>query len=204
MPFCNSATVSLMETTIDQNCVKSLDDRAGFHALYGFASLYIPFKQGICQRYEPATNGTFCITIMTESLNDYAKKHKNKNKKASGWEIFWNTTELGKYVDGMPKSMLCTPCNKAMINPMNKFVSVHQLTLDPEVVAWVRSLQEDIQKHCGPQFVDAIGPPPDDVATPRSAAISSFSSLSVISLGYPYVISIISGFALLYCYSSLP
>ncbi|KAF9572185.1 hypothetical protein EC968_010192 [Mortierella alpina] len=156
MPFCSASAVALMEKTINQNCIESIDDSESLQWLYRFASLYVPFKQGICQRFEPATNGTFCITIFTESMEIYAKQHPSQK----GWRIYENSTEMDNYVDQMPASMICTPCNKLMINPMIQFVTVRQLTLPADIIAWVRGLQSGIERRCGAgKYGGAIGWP---------------------------------------------
>ncbi|KAF9947590.1 hypothetical protein BGZ72_010434 [Mortierella alpina] len=169
MPFCSTSAVNLIETTLNKNCVDNLDDASTFTWFYRFASLYVPFKQGICQRFEPATNGTFCITIFTESMNTFAKENPSK----SGWKIYENSTEADLYVEEMPASMICTPCNKLMINPMIHFVTLRQLTLPADIVAWVRGLQDGIERRCGAGFVDGIGPPPPEEQTSDAAGVPS-------------------------------
>ncbi|KAI8352799.1 hypothetical protein B0O80DRAFT_83300 [Mortierella sp. GBAus27b] len=212
LPFCSPQTVSLIENTLNQNCVNSTEDQDDNNWFFGFASLYVPFKQGMCQRVGLASatapppplapgearNGTFCIAILTESLQAYLKDHPptvnytapttttaattatspfptlslpssapsavpkpNKKPKGEpeGWAILGNTTRLREYIQGMPNDTLCTPCNKAMINPLNRFVAARQLSLDTAIVAWVRTLQSEVEKKCGEAFVDGIGPP---------------------------------------------
>ncbi|KAF9968314.1 hypothetical protein BGZ70_004955 [Mortierella alpina] len=175
MPFCSASAVALIDKTLSQNCAESPDDIESLQWLYRFASLYVPFKQGICQRFEPATNGTFCITIFAEAMNTYADQHPDR----LDWKIFENSTEMDRYVDQMPSSMLCTPCNKLMISPMIQFVIVQQLALPTDNVAWVRGVQSGIEKRCGAGFVDGIGPPPPvDQTSDASSLVFSPSSCS--------------------------
>jgi hypothetical protein len=207
LPFCSPQTVSLMENTLNQNCVNNTQDQDDNNWLFGVASLYVPFKQGMCQRVgaqqqppqppqppppqpssspssspvpPPPDNGTFCITLLTESINAYVKQHPTEH----GWDILGNTTELRQYLDGMPEESLCTPCNKAMINPLNRFVAARQLTLDPDIFTWAKTLQAEVSRRCGEGFVDGIGPP--DVSVP-SHAISSFRAKRQSVLSIPWI-----------------
>ncbi|KAI1315868.1 hypothetical protein EDD11_000244 [Mortierella claussenii] len=194
MPFCNSATVALMENTVNQNCANSTEDAEANYWLYGVASLYVPFKQGMCQRVQhPPTNGTFCATILTETLDTYTKHHPNKK----GWDLFDNATQLQQYLDAIPPPLLCTDCNKAMLNPLDNFVSVHQLSIDPAIVAWVRSLQASVQRKCGDDFIDDILPPPPQTSTahhtafPRWTTFFSISGMSAWSGGLSIAVLIL-------------
>ncbi|KAF9188509.1 hypothetical protein BGZ51_000546 [Haplosporangium sp. Z 767] len=184
MPFCSTTTVALIENTMSQNCAESTEDVEGIQWLYGFAALYVPFKQGICQRADSSSNSTYCITILTESLNAYVAKNPTKH----GWDIFNDTDELQRYVDSMPNDMLCTPCNKAMINPLYRFIAVHQLTVEFEVIEWFRVLQVKIHDRCGASFVDGIAAPPPSTPTAlnSSLSLSSFfrDALSIVGVGF--------------------
>lgn len=164
LPNCSPATVTLIENTINQNCVNTSDDYTSMQAVYGAASLYVPLKQGLCQRIDPPKNGTFCLTVFTESLQQYIKKHPQ----IKNWDVFLNQTLFGDYVASMPNSMLCTDCNKAMITPVISFVSIRQLNLDANVVAWVRGIQFMIQKRCGATFVNGVAPIPSSAPTPSN------------------------------------
>ncbi|KAI7824418.1 hypothetical protein BC939DRAFT_450296 [Gamsiella multidivaricata] len=194
MPFCSAPTVSLMENTMNQNCAETTDDIDSNHWFYGFASLYVPFKQGMCQRVQtPPTNGTFCVTLLTESLNAYVAKHPNKK----GWDILANSTEMQQYVDGIPTSMLCTACNKAMINPLMNFVEVRQLALDPVVVSWASSLGNGIQERCGEDFLSHMPPlaqqslTPNDAYALRSSSSWRRSSLPAVWIAVLYLSTVI-------------
>ncbi|KAF9933190.1 hypothetical protein BGZ67_004375 [Mortierella alpina] len=193
MPFCSTSAVALIEKTINQNCIEKSDDAEAFQWLYRFASLYVPFKQGICQRFEPATNGTFCITLFTESMNTYAEQHPSQK----GWKIYENSTEVDSYVDQMPASMICTPCNKLMINPMIQFVTVRQLTLPADIVAWVRGLQSGIERRCGAGFVDGIGPPPpvDQTSDASSSVFLPSTQECYHALSIASVVALLAGLA---------
>ncbi|KAG0262333.1 hypothetical protein BG011_000086 [Mortierella polycephala] len=184
MPFCSTTTVALIENTMSQNCAESTEDEEGIRWLYGLAALYVPFKQGICQQDDSSTDSTYCITVLTESLNAYVAKNPTEH----GWDIFNDTDELQRYIDGMPSDMLCTPCNKAMINPMYRFIAVNQLTVELEVIEFFRLLHVKIQSRCGASFVENIAAPPP--ATPTalnsSLSLSSFfrDALSLVAVGF--------------------
>ncbi|KAF9549772.1 hypothetical protein EC957_002837 [Mortierella hygrophila] len=147
-PICPQPAVALIENTFNQNCINSTDpeEQAGANWLFGISSLYIPLKEGMCQTVSP-TNGTFCVTTLTENLISYSNK-KNSGKKFS-WDLFLNGTQMQQWVDSVPSSLLCTPCTQSMFNPLEQYVSVHQLSLDPYVVAWVRFLLIQISRKCG-------------------------------------------------------
>ncbi|KAF8944860.1 hypothetical protein BGZ47_003619 [Haplosporangium gracile] len=157
-PICSQATVALIENTINQNCINSTDpeEQAGTNWLYGVSSLYIPLKEGMCQTVSP-TNGTFCITTLTQSLISYSNK-KNPGKKFS-WDLFLNGTQMQQWIDSVPSSLLCTPCTQSMVNPLDQYVSLHQLSLDPYVVAWVRFFQAQVSRKCGEGFINALPSP---------------------------------------------
>ncbi|KAK5821783.1 hypothetical protein F5H01DRAFT_337915 [Linnemannia elongata] len=186
-PICSQPTVALIENTINQNCINSTDpeEQAGTNWLYGVSSLYIPLKEGMCQTVSP-TNGTFCVTTLTQNLISYSNK-KNPGKKFS-WDLFLNGTQMQQWVDSVPSSLVCTPCTQSMLNPLDRYVSVHQLSLDPYVVAWVRFLQTQVSRKCGEGFIDALPPPtppPVDSSSPSSLLYSwgfvVIASLSLVS-----------------------
>ncbi|KAF9132250.1 hypothetical protein BGW39_000502 [Mortierella sp. 14UC] len=160
-PLCNPTTVALIENTIDQNCINTTDteEQAGTKWLYGVSSLYIPLKEGMCQTVSP-TNGTFCVTTLTQNLIAYSnsKTPGNKGKKFS-WDMMLNGTQLQRWIDSVPSALICTPCTQSMVNPLDRYVSVHQLSLDPYVVAWVRFLQAQVTRKCGEGFINALPPP---------------------------------------------
>ncbi|KAG0043174.1 hypothetical protein BGZ83_011755 [Gryganskiella cystojenkinii] len=177
MPNCASTTVTLIENTVNQNCLNSTDDYAGMQFIYGAAALYVPLKQGLCQRVPstpPKINGTFCLTVLTDSLERYIKQHP----KIKNWEVFLNATLLQQYIDSMPDSLLCTDCNKSIITPVISYVSVKQLALDSDVVGFVRAIQFAIQRRCGVNFVDGIAPAPSPTTSnPKSQGQGSRSLL---------------------------
>ncbi|KAF9313679.1 hypothetical protein BG003_004927 [Podila horticola] len=160
-PLCPKTAVSLIENTILQNCAENPEDKAEFMAMFGSASLYVPFKQGLCNQVDPPRNGTYCLTLLSDSLQAYMKKHPSPD----GALVFANTTVLVDYINGLPVSVLCTPCNKAMINPIDHFVAVNQLTLDPSVVSWSRAVQKQVQLKCGEDFIDGRPLAPEPTAT---------------------------------------
>lgn len=164
-PLCSKAAVNLIENTIVQNCATDPDDKADFLAMFGAASLYVPFKQGLCNQVDPPRNGTYCLTLLSGSLQAYMKKHPTPD----GALVFANTTVLVDYLAGLPEDVLCTPCNKAMISPIDNYVAVNQLTLDPSVVTWSRAVQMQVQKKCGENFIDGLSTP-DTAASKGGAA----------------------------------
>ncbi|KAF9553554.1 hypothetical protein BGW38_009378, partial [Lunasporangiospora selenospora] len=178
MPICKPRTVSLLENTIRQNCLEGPEEAEGLEVLFAASALYVPFKQGLCQQLDPPRNGTFCVTVMVESMSAYLKenpfhvnsttsstplptqiranpstipssnatsssneatpsptKSPSKPKKHKGgiMDLIWDKAALQAYVDKTPQAVVCTPCNKAMINPINNYVSIHQLELDPDI-----------------------------------------------------------------------
>ncbi|KAF9375928.1 hypothetical protein CPB97_011152, partial [Podila verticillata] len=165
-PLCSKAAVGLIENTILQNCATDPEDKADFMAMFGAASLYVPFKQGLCNQVDPPRNGTYCLTLLSGSLQAYMKKHPTPD----GPLVFANTTVLVDYLNGLPESVLCTPCNKAMINPIDNYVAVNQLTLDPSVVTWSRTVQQQVQKKCGENFID--GRPMPDPAVVSAGGVA--------------------------------
>ncbi|KAF8979241.1 hypothetical protein BGZ46_005672 [Entomortierella lignicola] len=181
MPFCSPSTVSLIENTMNQNCVESPQDLDDNYLLYGLASLYTPIKQGMCQRVSgPPTNGTFCTTVLTADLLNYSKKHPNKH----GWKILENTTETQQYLDSIPNSIVCTPCNQAIMNPLANFVNIHQLTLDPSITAAVRALQSGIQGKCGSSFIQGHNPQPSPTPSHAAASFSFPILIPVLSIAW--------------------
>ncbi|KAF9919662.1 hypothetical protein FBU30_010705, partial [Linnemannia zychae] len=175
-PICSPSTVSLIENTIDQNCINATDpdERTGANWLYGASSLYIPLKEGMCQTVSP-TNGTFCITTLTQNLINYSNA-KTPGKKFN-WDMFFNGTQLQQWIDSVPSSLLCTPCTQSMVNPLDRYVSVNQLSIDPYLVAWVRFLQTQITRKCGEGFINSLPPP-----TPPPASYAPTSLLYPCSL----------------------
>ncbi|GJJ75754.1 hypothetical protein EMPS_08112 [Entomortierella parvispora] len=165
LPDCSPATVTLIENTINQNCLNTSEDYSDMQAIYEVASLYVPLKQGLCQRIDPPKNGTFCLTVLADSLEQYVKKHPQINN----WDVILNQTLFQQYVASIPDSLLCTDCNKAMITPVISFVSTRQLNLDPALVASVRGIQFLIQKRCGPNFVDGVAPAPISSPVPSQS-----------------------------------
>ncbi|KAF8999591.1 hypothetical protein BGZ52_010454, partial [Haplosporangium bisporale] len=89
-PLCSKVAVGLIENTILQNCATDPDDKADFMAMFGAASLYVPFKQGLCNQVDPPRNGTYCLTLLSDSLQAYMKKHPTPD----GALVFANTTVL--------------------------------------------------------------------------------------------------------------
>lgn len=159
MPDCGQPSLTLVQNTVVQNCVdNSTADRSTSDLVYGAASLYPPFKQGLCQRVPSASgapaNGTFCVTELAASMNAYLAVHPSP----LGIKIFANATVLKAYVDGMPKELLCTPCNKAIINPLDNYIAANQATLNVQVLKWAGVIQSEVQLKCGSDFTDGATP----------------------------------------------
>ncbi|KAG0208206.1 hypothetical protein BGX33_006386 [Mortierella sp. NVP41] len=151
-PVCPDTSVALVRNTISQNCVNASDPSTA-ELVYGAASLYPPFREGLCQRV-PGGNGTFCVTELTDTLSAYLVKHPSP----LGIKIFANSTVLKQYVDEMPKEILCTPCNKAIINPIDNYIDSNKATLKPTILQWADILQSEAQKKCGAEFTDGQKP----------------------------------------------
>ncbi|GJJ76947.1 hypothetical protein EMPS_09306 [Entomortierella parvispora] len=180
-PVCSQATVTLVENTITQNCVNATDP-ATSDLVYGAAQLYQPFKDGLCTRDvlnpPPSGNGTFCITELAGSLTAYMALHPSP----LGIEIFANATVLQQYVAGMPTDLLCTPCNKAIINPLDNYIAQNKASLNAEVLRWADVIQTEVQIKCGPDFTNGVAPTNNNTSGSKSAALSAFSVSSSSSL----------------------
>ncbi|KAF9913041.1 hypothetical protein EC991_005909 [Linnemannia zychae] len=153
-PTCPDASVALVRNTISQNCVNASDPTTA-ELVYGAASLYPPFREGLCQRI-PGGNGTFCVTELADTLTAYLAKHPTP----LGAKILANSTALKQYVDEMPNDILCTPCNKAIINPIENYITTNKATLKPSVLQWATILQTEAQAKCGAGFTDGQKPTP--------------------------------------------
>ncbi|KAG0082434.1 hypothetical protein BGZ92_011745 [Podila epicladia] len=175
-PLCTKTAVNLIENTILQNCAADPEDKAEFMAMFGAASLYVPFKQGLCNQVDPPRNGTYCLTLLSDSLQAYMKKHPSPD----GALVFANTTVLVDYLNGLPVSVLCTPCNKAIINPIDHYVAVNQLTLDPSVVSWSRAVQKQVQLKCGEDFIDGRPLAPDPTAATGGGSVWRMDTLLML------------------------
>ncbi|KAF9916341.1 hypothetical protein FBU30_001428, partial [Linnemannia zychae] len=164
LPICPDSSVSLVRNTISQNCVNA-SDPATAELVYGAASLYPPFREGLCAKI-PGGNGTYCVAEAAETLSDYLAKHPSP----LGIKIFANSTVLKQYVDEMPASILCTPCNKAIINPIDNYIAGNKDTLTPQIVQWANILQSEAQAKCGADFTDGKKPTPTGGATPTGGS----------------------------------
>ncbi|KAF9125026.1 hypothetical protein BG015_004982 [Linnemannia schmuckeri] len=164
-PVCPPASVTLVQNTVSQNCVNA-SDPATAELVLGAASLYPPFREGMCQRI-PGGNGTFCVTELAETMTAYLAKHPSP----LGIKIFANSTVLKQYVDEMPKEILCTPCNKAIINPIENYISANKATIKPQILQWATILQTEAEKKCGAGFTD--GQKPTATAAPGTKPTGS-------------------------------
>ncbi|KAG0064042.1 hypothetical protein BGZ89_009414 [Linnemannia elongata] len=152
LPICPTASVTLVQNTVTQNCVNA-SDPATADLVLGAASLYAPFREGMCQRI-PGGNGTFCVTELAQTMTDYLAKHPSP----LGIKIFANSTVLKQYVAEMPKEILCTPCNKAIINPIENYIAANQATLKPTILQWADILKSEAANKCGADFTDGQKP----------------------------------------------
>ncbi|KAF9206412.1 hypothetical protein BGZ49_002503 [Haplosporangium sp. Z 27] len=172
MPVCPAASITLVENTVTQNCVNSSDPTTS-ELVYGAATLYSPAKQGLCQTVS-ATNGTFCATVLTESMITYLAQHPSP----LGLGIFGNATVLQQYVNAMPQDLLCTPCNKAMINPLTNFIAKNQTTLSAPVLKWANVIEAGVQAKCGADFTNGAAPTSSSPSTTGGSGAKS-SAISV-------------------------
>ncbi|KAG0269444.1 hypothetical protein BGZ95_002071 [Linnemannia exigua] len=152
LPVCPEPSITLVRNTISQNCVNASDPTTA-DLVYGAASLYPPFREGLCQRI-PGGNGTFCVTELADSLTAYLAKHPTP----LGFKILADSAALKQYVDEMPKEILCTPCNKAIINPIENYIAGNKATLKPSILQWAAILQTEAQAKCGAGFTDGQKP----------------------------------------------
>ncbi|KAI1315499.1 hypothetical protein EDD11_000732 [Mortierella claussenii] len=192
-PVCAPASIKLVENTVTQNCVNASDpDTADL--VYGAASLYVPAKEGFCQRVSPS-NGTFCVTVLTESLTAYLQQHPSP----LGIKIFSNATVLKQYVDSMPNEILCTPCNKAIINPLDNYIAQNQNTLNAQILKWTKVIQTEVQLKCGADFINGATPSPAPSSTTaggsggkNAAGLSAHESSSLITVLLGAVLSAVA------------
>jgi len=96
-----------------------------------------------------------------------------------GIEIFANATVLQQYVDGMPASLLCTPCNKAIINPLDSYIAQNKASLNAEVLKWANVIQTEVQAKCGADFTNGVTPTSNN--TNGSGGKSSGSMVAAFS-----------------------
>ncbi|KAG0200868.1 hypothetical protein BGX28_006179 [Mortierella sp. GBA30] len=169
-PICGPESIKLVQNTVSQNCVNASDKQAA-DLIYGGASLYPPLREGVCQRVSTPNNGTFCATVLTETLTAYMAK----NPSPLGIKIFANATVLQQYVDGMPQDILCTSCNKAMINPLVNYIAQNENTLTAEVLKWANVIKTQVQAKCGAGFTNGVAPAPD----PSTQGAKSAGTLNV-------------------------
>ncbi|KAF9363901.1 hypothetical protein BGX34_003060 [Mortierella sp. NVP85] len=170
-PTCPASSITLVQNTVKQNCVNSTDPGTA-SLVAGAASLYDPAKEGLCSK---ATNGTFCVTIMAENLISYL----TKNPSPLGMKIVSDPVALKQYVNQMPKDLLCTPCNKAMINPLNNYVTKNAAKLGDEITKWSKVVQTEVGAKCGADFVN--GAPPTQTPNPSGSNGQSMAALSAES-----------------------
>ncbi|KAF9960598.1 hypothetical protein BGZ72_006498 [Mortierella alpina] len=174
-PVCSQASLTVVQNTITQNCVNSTN-KATSDLIYGGASLYPPLREGICTRVSP-TNGTFCATVSTESITAYMAQHPSP----LGVKIFANSTVLKQYVHSMPKDVLCTACNKAMISPLVNYVAQNKNTLNEEIRKWSDVIKTQVQAKCGADFTNGAAPDTSGL-TGQSAAIASAQVPAVLMI----------------------
>ncbi|KAF9116785.1 hypothetical protein BGX30_005839 [Mortierella sp. GBA39] len=168
LPICPTASVALVQSTVTQNCVNATDPSTA-ELVLGAASLYPPFREGMCQRI-PGGNGTFCITELAQTMSDYLTKHPSP----LGIKIFANSTVLKQYVADMPTALLCTPCNKAIINPIQNYITTNQATLKPTILEWATILKTEAANKCGADFTNGLTPTATVApATPTGGASGS-------------------------------
>ncbi|CAO3567749.1 unnamed protein product [Mortierella alpina] len=151
-PVCGQASITVVQNTVTQNCVNTTN-KATSDLIYGGASLYAPLREGVCQRVSP-TNGTFCATVSTEAIAAYLVQHPSP----MGMKSFTNATFVRQYVDSVPKDVLCTACNKAMINPLINYVAKNKATLNAEILKWSGVIQAEVEGKCGADFTNGAAP----------------------------------------------
>ncbi|KAF9583284.1 hypothetical protein BGW38_009828 [Lunasporangiospora selenospora] len=179
-PVCASESITLVQNTIAQNCVNASDPTTR-DLVYGAASLYPPFREGLCQQVpstpgQPA-NGTYCVAVMAESMAAYLAK----NPTPLGIKIFTDSEALKAYVNSMPKELLCSDCNKAMINPLANYVRTNQSTLNAGVQKWARVIETEVETKCGRDFTNGLNPtnPSTGSQNQKSLAVSTIAAVPI-------------------------
>jgi hypothetical protein len=94
------------------------------------------------------------VTELAETMTTYLAAHPSP----LGLKIFANSTVLKQYFDEMPKEILCTPCNKAIINPIENYITANKATLQPQILQWAAILQTEAANKCGAAFTDGQQP----------------------------------------------
>ncbi|KAI9233378.1 hypothetical protein MVEG_08915 [Podila verticillata NRRL 6337] len=178
-PDCGQPSLTLVQNTVVQNCIdNSTTDNSTSDLVYGAAALYVPAKQGLCQRVPSApgapANGTFCVTELATSMTAYLAVHPSP----LGIKIFANATVLKEFVDAMPKELLCTACNKAIINPLDNYIAANQATLNAQVKKWASVIQTEVQLKCGSDFTDGATPVPSANTGGGSTSLGVVSEIS--------------------------
>jgi hypothetical protein len=177
-PVCGQASITVVQNTVTQNCVNT-SNKATSDLIYGGASLYAPLREGICQRVSP-TNGTFCATVSAEAIAAYLIQHPSP----MGLKGFGNVTFLRQYAESVPKDVLCTACNKAIINPLINYVAKNKATLNAEILKWSGVIQAGVEGKCGADFINGAdfsnnGSTPDTTGHKGPKAAAAVASAQV-------------------------
>ncbi|KAF9967209.1 hypothetical protein BGZ70_010363 [Mortierella alpina] len=186
-PVCGQASITVVQNTVTQNCVNT-SNKATSDLVYGGASLYAPLREGICQRVSP-TNGTFCVTVSAEAIAAYLIQHPSP----MGIKSFGNVTFLRQYAETVPKDVLCTACNKAIINPLINYVAKNKATLNAEILKWSGVIETGVKAKCGADFIngaDFTNSPTPDTPGPSTAAAIAGAQVPTVVMVLGAVLSI--------------
>ncbi|KAG0347418.1 hypothetical protein BG004_007779 [Podila humilis] len=184
-PECKQPTLTLVQNTVAQNCIdNTTTDKSTSELVYGAAALYPPAKEGLCQRI-PGGDGTFCITELTNTMTAYLAKHPSP----LGIKIFANSTVLQQYVNEMPQALLCTPCNKAIISPLESYIAKNQATLNDQIKKWANVIKTEVARKCGSDFTDGVVPAPGGSGASNSSGNKNLAVAKVTSLGIVAVLA---------------
>lgn len=175
LPTCSAASLTLVQNTVKQNCVNNATDPSTAALISGVANLYDPAKEGLCQKVS-STNGTYCVTVLSENAIAYLAK----NPSPLGLGILSDAVALEAYLRQVPTDLLCTSCNKAIINPLINYVAKTQSTQNAEILKWTNVIKTQVSSKCGADFVNGAAPP--STGTSKSAGLSAVQSSLVATL----------------------
>ncbi|KAG0249554.1 hypothetical protein BG011_009134 [Mortierella polycephala] len=163
LPACSQQTVTLVENTIDQNCVPGADPNKTM-IVNNVLSLYTPAREGLCQK---AANGTYCTTLLAQNLTNYVDANPPPSMGSNMTTV--NQTEWANYFSNIPTDILCTDCNKAMLAPLDNFIAANQTSFSPTFLGWVDKARTEVKNKCGQDFL-GNGTAPNNGTTPNQPA----------------------------------
>ncbi|KAF9184510.1 hypothetical protein BGZ51_003319 [Haplosporangium sp. Z 767] len=192
LPVCSQETITLVENTISQNCIPGGDPNKTV-IVGDVLSLYPPARQGLCQT---EANGTYCTTLVAQNFTNYF----NDNPPPGLNMTAGNRTEWRDYLSNIPSDLLCTDCTKAMLSPIDSFITQNRTTFSPTFLGWVESARTEVKNKCGDGFLGNSSTPGNTPSTPASrgtngnaASVSVETSLvlglicSIVAVGAQFI-----------------